>query len=96
MSTVGRGKIFWRVGQVFYENGRNSEMKSKKIAPKVEMKYLSKAGMDPPPRGEGGVPRQAPHCGEGGVPCPAPPSKNDQNGREIAGQNKGPNLNFLQ
>ena len=25
-----------------------------------------------PPRGEGGVPRPAPHCGEGGVPCPAP------------------------
>ena len=49
-----------------------------------------------PPHGEGGVPRPAPHCGEGGVPRPAPPHKNDQNGREVVGQNKGPNLNFLQ
>ena len=32
--------------------------------------------------------------GEGGVPTP--PHKNDQNRREVAGQNKGPNLNFLQ
>ena len=49
-----------------------------------------------PPRGEGGVPRPAPRCGEGGVPRPAPPRKNDQNRGEVAGQNKGPNLNFLQ
>ena len=41
-------------------------------------------GMDAPPRGEGGVPR------------PAPPRKNDQNRGEVAGQNKYPNLNFLQ
>ena len=59
-----------------------------------------------PPRGEGGVPRPAPRCreggvsrpaprcGEGGVPRPAPPHKNDQNGGEFAGQNKGPKLNF--
>ena len=50
--------------------------------------------MDAPPRGEGGVPRPAPRCGEGGFP--APPRKNDQNRGEVAGQNKGPNLNFLQ
>ena len=49
-----------------------------------------------PPRGEGGVPRPAPHCGEGGVPRPDPPRKNDQNRGEVAGQNKGPNLNFFQ
>ena len=30
------------------------------------------------------------------VPRPAPPCKNDQNRREVAGQDKGPNLNFLQ
>ena len=49
-----------------------------------------------PPRGEGGVPRPAPHCGEGGVPHPDPPRKNDQNRGEVAGQNKGLYLNFLQ
>ena len=53
------------------------------------------AGMDAPPRGEGGVPRPVPHCGEGGVPRPAPPRKNDQNRGEVAGQNIGPNLNFI-
>ena len=42
-----------------------------------------------PPRGEGGVPRPAPRCS-------ALPRKNDQNCGEVAGQNKGPNLNFLQ
>ena len=42
------------------------------------------------------LPRPAPHCGEGGVPRPDPPRKNDQNRGEVAGQNKGPNLNFLQ
>ena len=52
--------------------------------------------MDAPPRGEGGVPRPAPRCGEGGVPRPALPRKNDQNRGEAAGQNIGPNLNFLQ
>ena len=57
--------------------------------------------MGAPPRGEpsprgGGVPRPAPHCGEGGVPRPDPPRKNDQNRGEVAGQNKGPYLNFLQ
>ena len=41
-------------------------------------------GMDEPPREEGGDPPSA------------PPRKNDQNRREVAGQNKGPNLNFLQ
>ena len=49
----------------------------------------------PAPRGRG-APRPAPRCGEGGVPRPAPPRKNDQNRGEVAGQNKGPNLNFLQ
>ena len=62
----------------------------------VHGKCLYNAGMDAPPRGEGGVPRPAPHCGEGGVPRPTPPRKNDQNRGEVAGQNKGPNLNFLQ
>ena len=52
--------------------------------------------MDAPLRGEGGVPRPAPHCGEGEVPRPAPSRKNDQNHGEVAGQNKGPNLKFLQ
>ena len=33
---------------------------------------------------------------QGGVPRPAPPRKNDQNRGEVAGQNKGPNFNFLQ
>ena len=32
----------------------------------------------------------------GGVPRPDPPRKNDQNCGEVAGQNIGPNLNFLQ
>ena len=59
------------------------------------------SGMGAPPRGEpsprgGGVPRPAPHCGEGGVPRPDPPRKNDQNRGEVAGQNKGLYLNFLQ
>ena len=40
-------------------------------------------------------PFPAPHCGEGGVPRPAPPRKNDQNRGEVAGQNIGPNLNFI-
>ena len=34
--------------------------------------------------------------GRGGVPRPDPPRKNDQNRGEVAGQNKGPYLNFLQ
>ena len=46
------------------------------------------------PAGRGEFP--APHCGDGGVPRPDPPRKNDQNRGEVAGQNKGPNLNFLQ
>ena len=37
-----------------------------------------------------------PPRGEGGVPRPAPPRKNDQNRGEVAGQNIGQNLNFLQ
>ena len=40
--------------------------------------------MDAPPRRKGGFPR------------PAPSRKNDQNRREVAGQKKGPNINFLQ
>ena len=49
-----------------------------------------------PSRGEGGVPRPAPHCGEGEVPRPVPSRKNDQDRGEVAGKNKGPNLKFLQ
>ena len=45
---------------------------------------------------QGWAPRPAPHCGEGGVPRPDPPRKNDQNRGEVAGQNKGLYLNFLQ
>ena len=40
------------------------------------------------------APRGTLPAGKGGFP--APPCKNDQNRREVAGQNKGPNLNFLQ
>ena len=56
------------------------------------------SGMDTPPRREpsprergGSLPRAV---GRGGFP--APPCKNDQNRGEVAGQNKYPNLNFLQ
>ena len=41
-------------------------------------------------------PHPAPHCGEGEVPRPAPSRKDDQKRGEVAGQNKGPNLKFLQ
>ena len=44
------------------------------------------------PAGKGGSPPRT--VGRGVFP--APPSKNDQNRGEVAGQNKGPNLNFLQ
>ena len=56
----------------------------------LNMKFVSKlfSGMD------------APHCREpsprGGGGFPALPRKNDQNCGEVAGQNKGPNFNFLQ
>ena len=43
------------------------------------------AGMDAPPR---------PALWGGGFPAPS--RKNDQNRGEVAGQNKYPNLNFLQ
>ena len=62
----------------------------------VKKREMKSPGMGAPPRGEGGVPRPAPHCGEGGVPRPDPPRKNDQNRGEVAGQNKGLYLNFLQ
>ena len=42
-----------------------------------------------------GVPRLAPAVWGGGG-FPAPLCINDQNHREVAGQNKGPNFNFLQ
>ena len=63
------------------------------------------AGMDAPPRGEpspqgrgGSPPRPAlwGGRGEGGGSRAAPPRKIDQNRGEVAGQNKGPYLNFLQ
>ena len=47
---------------------------------------MSVAGMDAPPR----------TVRRGGAPRPDPPRKNDQNRGEVAGQNKGPYLNFLQ
>ena len=50
------------------------------------------SGMDAPPCGEGGVPAQPHTVGRGG----SPPRKNDQNRGEVAGQNKGLYLNFLQ
>ena len=51
----------------------------------------------PSRRGRGGSPpRPALWGGGGSPPRPAPPRKNDQNRREVAGQNKYPNLNFLQ
>ena len=53
---------------------------------------LLASGMDAPPRGEGGFPAPPRTVGKGG----SPPRKNDQNRGEIAGQNKGPYLNFLQ
>ena len=52
--------------------------------------------MDAPPRGEGGFPAPPRTVERGGVPRPDPPRKNDQNRMEVAGQNKGPYLNFLQ
>ena len=60
----------------------------------TEDEEVFRSGMDAPSRGEGGVPRPAPRCGEGGG-FPAPPRKNDQNRGEVAGQNKGSNLNLL-
>ena len=51
----------------------------------------------PAPRGRGGSPPRPALWGGGGSPTrPSPPRKNDQNRGDIAGQNKGPNLNFLQ
>ena len=50
----------------------------------MQIGYL--AGMGAPPRGE-----PSPRGGEG-----SPPRKNDQNRGEVAGQNKGLYLNFLQ
>ena len=49
---------------------------------------------EPSPQGRGGSPPRPALWGGGGFP--APPRKNDQNRGEVAGQNKGPNLNFLQ
>ena len=46
-------------------------------------KIFTRDGRPAPPR----------TVGKGGFP--APPPKNDQNRGEVAGQNKGPNLNFL-
>ena len=52
-------------------------------------------GWTPRPAGKGGFPAPPRTLGKGGVPRPATPRKNDQNGGEVAGQNKSPNLNFL-
>ena len=51
-------------------------------------------GWPPRPAGRGGLPAPPRTAGKGGFP--APPRKNDQNCGEVAGQNKGPNFNFLQ
>ena len=48
------------------------------------------------PAGRGGFPAPPRTVGRGGVPRPDPPRKNDQNRGEVAGQNKGLYLNFLQ
>ena len=46
------------------------------------------------PAGRGGFPALPRTVGKGGFPAPS--RKNDQNRGEVAGQNKGPYLNFLQ
>ena len=69
------------------------------------LQLYQRPGMDAPPRrepsprGRGGFPAPPRAVGMGGFPAPprpAPPRKNEQNRGEVAGQNKGPNLNFLQ
>ena len=47
-----------------------------------------KAGMGAPPRGEGGVPRPAPHCGEGGFPAPTRPVKMIKTAGKLRGKIK--------
>ena len=65
----------------------------------VDITFEQVAGDAPPcgepsPRGREGSPPRPALWGGGGVP--APPRKNDQNRGEVAAQNKGSNLNFLQ
>ena len=66
----------------------------------VRPRRLSKGHLQqewtPRPAGKGGSPPRPALWGGGGVPRPAPPRKNDQNHGEVAGQNKGLNLKFLQ
>ena len=76
----------WRGGGVHAPPGPN-RVKGNKVIISTHIKHKHQRispGMDAPPRGEEGVLR------------PAPPRKNDQNRGEVAGQNIGPNLNFLQ
>ena len=55
------------------------------------IEYLDQGWM-PRPAEKGGLPARPRAVGRGG----SPPRKNNQNSGELAGQNKGPNLNFLQ
>ena len=49
------------------------------------------------PGNQGWTPRPAPRCGEGGVlPAPPRPVKMIKTAGQVAGQNKGPNLSFMQ
>ena len=45
-TTVGWGKTFWHVGIFFYENGRTSDTKSRKIDPKVRLEESYKLSID--------------------------------------------------
>ena len=94
-----REKNQWRVRQLRtfdLPHKKNPEFQ-KDIATKLDLsKDIETRDGRPAPRGtlpagKGGVPRPALWGGGG-----SPPRKNDQNRGEVAGQNKGPNLNFLQ
>ena len=86
---VGWGRLFGAsAGFFFHENGRNLKTKIQKIR-RLAIRDGRPAGR------EGSPPHPALWGGRGGSP-PDPSLKNDQNRGEVAGQNKGLNLNFLQ